>query len=70
MKAVEVATEVKKKRAYNRKPKNTVSSPVSSPVSNTSSNTSSTPMNDVADFLNKLSVMPKKIKINGIELEF
>jgi hypothetical protein len=46
--------EVKTKRPYNRKPKE---------VENNS-------IKQVADFLNQLSKMPKKIKMNGIELEF
>jgi len=51
---VEKLTEVKKKRPYNRKPKETVNNS----------------MKDVADFLKQLPAMPKTIKMNGIELEF
>lgn len=51
----EKLTEVKKKRPYIRKLKETT-------VNNS--------MKDVADFLKQLPAMPKKIKMNGIELEF
>jgi hypothetical protein len=54
-KAIEKATEVKKKRSYNKMSKET------SIQDN---------MKNVAEFLKQLPSMPKKIKINGIELEF
>lgn len=52
--------EVKTKRPYNKKPKG-----VEKPKELENSS-----MKEVADFLNQLSKMPKKIKMNGIELEF
>jgi hypothetical protein len=54
-KAIEKATEVKKKRSYNKKLKET---------------SFQNNMKDVAEFLKQLPSMPKKIKMNGIELEF
>lgn len=56
-KAIEKATEVKKKRPYNRKPKK-------------ETETENKSFSDVANFLKQLPAMPKKIKMNGIELEF